>query len=103
MEIVIAISPCEKASTSYNASMFIFPLINFTFLIILYKIHRRIFWIMVLIESLLYVGGIVWIYATFGSIYNQSLYMLALTGVGFILAFIAFFVAIFANHHRQEP
>ena len=82
--------------------MFIFPLINFTFLIILYKIHRRIFWSMVIVESLLYCGGIVWIYDTFGSIYNQSLYMLALTGVGFILVFIAFFIAIFANHHRQD-
>ena len=83
--------------------MFFFPLINFAFLIILYKIHRRIFWIMALVEAFLYVGGIGWIYGTFGSMYNQTLYMLALTGVGFILVFIAFFVAIFANHHRQEP
>ena len=83
--------------------MFFFPLINFAFLIILYKIHRRIFWIMALVETLLYVGGIGWIYGTFGSIYNHALYMLALTGVGFILVFIAFFVAIFANHNRQEP
>jgi hypothetical protein len=83
--------------------MFAFPLINFAFLVILYHIHRRIFWVTAFVESILYTGGIFWIYNTFGSIYNQSLYMLALTGAGFILVFIAFFVAIFANHHRSEP
>jgi hypothetical protein len=83
--------------------MFFFPLINFAFLIILYKIHRRIFWIMALLESILYIGGIAWIYGNFATVTNQTLYMLALTGIGFILVFIAFFVAIFANHHAQEP
>jgi hypothetical protein len=58
---------------------------------------------MTLVEALLYVGGIMWIYGNFATVTNQTLYMLALTGVGFILVFIAFFVAIFANHHRQEP
>ncbi len=83
--------------------MFLFPLFNFVFLIILYKIHSRIFYITSIIELALYVGGILWIYQTFGSIYNQTLYMLALTGAGFIIVFVAFFVAIFANHHQRIP
>jgi len=92
----------NRASLNILPHMFAFPLINFTFLIILYRIHRRIFWITTLIESVLYIGGTYWIYTTFESGYNHSLYLLALTGIGFIIVFIAFFVAIFANHHNQE-
>ena len=82
--------------------MFIFPLINFAFLIILYKVHKKIFWITTIIEILLYIGGITWIYTTFSLAQNHVLYLFALTGIGFIAVFIAFFVAIFINH-SQEP
>ncbi|MBC7503733.1 hypothetical protein H7169_02080 [Candidatus Gracilibacteria bacterium] len=81
--------------------MFFFPLINFTFLIILYQIHKRIFWITFVLETFLYAGGLWWIYHNFDRADNQVLYMFTLTGAGFILVFIAFFIAIFANHTRE--
>lgn len=77
--------------------MFFFPLINFLFLIILYFIHKRIFLITTVIELIIYIGGIYFIYAEFSTQGNQFLYMLFLTGLGFIVALIAFFVAILSN------
>ena len=61
--------------------MFVFPLINFTFLIILYHIHKRVFWSTLILEVLLYIGGISWIYGNFSRVDNQVLYMFTLTGV----------------------
>lgn len=81
--------------------MFLFPLINFTFLIILYKVHRKIFWITSFIEIVLYWTGIVWIYDNFDNKANQMLYVFTLTGVGFIFVFLAFFIAIFLNHRSR--
>lgn len=80
--------------------MFFFPLINFLFLIILYFIHRRVFLVTAFIESVIYIGGIYFIYAEFSTQGNQFLYMLFLTGIGFIVALIAFFVAILSNQHK---
>ncbi len=77
--------------------MFFFPLINFLFLIILYFIHKKIFFITAFIEVILYVAGMYFIYDQFAIQGNQFLYMLLLTGLGFIIALIAFFVAILSN------
>lgn len=82
--------------------MFFFPLINFTFLIILYKIHKKIFWITTGGEVLLYIGGLFWIYSTYDLVINQTLYIFTLTGIGFIIVLIAFFAAIFANQHSER-
>ncbi len=82
--------------------MFLFPLINFTFLIILYKIHKKIFWITTLGETLLYLGGLYWIYNTYNLVMNQTLYIFTLTGIGFVIVLIAFFTAIFANQYSER-
>lgn len=79
--------------------MFFFPLVNFLFLIILYRVHRQIFFVTTFIEIVLYMAGIYLIYDQFNTQQNQLLYTLFLTGVGFIVALIAFFVAILSNQH----
>jgi hypothetical protein len=78
--------------------MTFFPLINILFLVILYFVHRRIFYITTILEIVLYVGGSYAIYSEFSRAENQFLWMLALTGAGFIMALISFFVAISLNH-----
>jgi hypothetical protein len=96
------ISPCENLPTLYTAIMFLFPLINFTFLIILFKIHKKIFWITTFLEVILYLGGVFWIYDSFHLVMNQTLYMFTLTGIGFVIVFIAFFAAIFMNQYHEK-
>jgi uncharacterized protein YebE (UPF0316 family) len=80
--------------------MFFFPLINFLFLIILYFIHKKIFFVTAFIETIIYVVGMYFVYAEFERQENQILYTFFLTGVGFIIALIAFFVAILSNQHH---
>ncbi len=85
--------------------MFFFPLINFLFLIILYYIHKKIFFVTTLIEIVLYGVGIYFIYDTFSTQSNHFLYMLFLTGIGFVVVLVAFFVAILSNQstlYNQE-
>lgn len=82
--------------------MFFFPLINFIFLIILYVVHKKVFWITLVLEIGIYAGGIFYIYENFWLITNQMLYMFTLTGVWFIVVLIAFFVAIFINQHKES-
>ncbi|NRH21286.1 hypothetical protein HOO68_04550 [Candidatus Gracilibacteria bacterium] len=82
--------------------MFIFPLINFIFLIILYVVHKKVFWVTLVLEIFIYAGGIFYIYQNFGLVANQMLYMFTLTGIGFIVVLIAFFVAIFINHQSES-
>ena len=82
--------------------MFFFPLINFIFLIILYVVHKKVFWIALVLEIGIYAGGIFYIYENFWLITNQMLYMFTLTGVWFIVVLIAFFVAIFINQHKES-
>lgn len=77
--------------------MFFFPLINFLFLIILYFVHKGVFWIATIIEVLVYVVWVYAIYTEFENQANQMLYTFFLTGMGFIFALAAFFVAIFLN------
>lgn len=78
--------------------MFLFPIINAIFLIILYRIHTRIFYITLVLESMLYIGSWVYIDYSFNRADNQFLYWLTITGIGFILALMAFFTAISLNH-----
>jgi len=56
---------CEKPPTRYTSSMFFFPLINFIFLIILYVVHKKVFWITLVLEIGIYAGGIFYIYENF--------------------------------------
>lgn len=82
--------------------MFFFPLINIVFLVILYRIHRGVFWVTLIVDIIVCGGGMYWVYDTFERLDNHILYTFAITGAGFIIAFIAFFIAIFLNHHRQK-
>jgi len=78
--------------------MFLFPIINAVFLIILYRIHGRIFYITLVFEVLLYIGSWMYIDYSFTRADNQFLYWLTVTGIGFIFALTAFFTAISLNH-----
>lgn len=80
--------------------MFFFPLVNFLFLIILYFIHKRVFLVTAFLEAVVYMTGTYLIYEEFATQSNQFLYMLFLTGVGFIIALVAFFIAILLNQHK---
>lgn len=77
--------------------MFVFPLLNFLFLIILYNIHKKVFYITTFIEIVVHMIWFWYIYGQFNRADNQFLYTLALTGVGFTVALFAFFVAAFLN------
>jgi len=77
--------------------MAFFPLLNFIFLIILYRIHRRVFWVTTFIEVVIHIIGFTYIYGQFSRVDNQLLYTLALTGIGFIVALFSFFVAALLN------
>ncbi len=77
--------------------MAFFPLLNFIFLIILYRIHRQVFWVTTFVEIVIHMIGFWYIYGQFNRADNQLLYTLALTGIGFIVALFAFFVAAFLN------
>ena len=59
--------------------MFYFPLVNILFLILMYRVHRPIFWIVGGIEVALYIGGVVYIESIYQDASNQFLYYLALT------------------------
>lgn len=76
------------------------PLVNIFFLVLIYRVHRRIFWITTAIESILYIGGIWYIESTYQLITNKILYNLSLTGVGLIIGVAAFFIAISLNHRH---
>ncbi len=78
--------------------MFLFPIINTIFLIILQRIHTRIFYITLGVEILLYIGSCIYIDYSFTRADNQFLYWLTVTGIGFIIALTAFFTAISLNH-----
>ncbi len=80
--------------------MSIFPLFNVIFLIILYRIHRPIFYITTLLEVLLYVIGVWYVQDTFVRPGNQFLYYLTITGIGLIIGVAAFFIAITLNHRH---
>ncbi len=77
--------------------MFFFPLLNFIFLIILYRIHKQVFYITTGIEIAIHMIGFSYIYGQFSRADNQILYMLALTGAGFVIVLFAFFLAAFLN------
>lgn len=76
--------------------MFFFPLLNFLFLIILYRIHREVFWVTLAIEIILHILGF-WYVGQFSRMDNQLLYTFALTGAGFVVVLFAFFIAAFLN------
>ncbi len=78
--------------------MTFFPLINILFLVILFFVHKKIFYITTFIEIILYIGGTAYVYTEFSRADNQFLYMLSLTGAGFIIALVAFVIAISLNH-----
>ncbi len=80
--------------------MFVFPLLNFLFLIILYHIHKKVFYVTTFIEIVIHMIGFWYIYGQFQRTDNQLLYTLALTAIGFIVALSAFFVATFLNHKK---
>ncbi len=87
--------------------MAFFPLLNFIFLIILYRIHRQVFWGTAIVEVIIHILGFWYIYGRFSRADNQFLYTLALTGIGLIVALFAFFVAahlnqkhIHSSHHE---
>lgn len=82
--------------------MFAFPLFNFVFLIILYHIHKRAFYVTTAIELIVHGIGFWIIYGQFHRADNQFLYTLALTAIGFIIALFAFFVAIFLNNKKYH-
>lgn len=65
--------------------MFYFPLVNILFLILIYRVHRPIFWIIGIIEVALYMGGVLYIEDHYKLTSNQFLYYLTLTGVGLII------------------
>ena len=83
--------------------MFFFPLLNFIFLIILFRIHRQVFWITTFIEIIIHMIGFWYIYVQFTRTDNQLLYTLALTGIGFIVVLFAFFIAAFLNQKNYSP
>lgn len=78
--------------------MTFFPIINIIFLIILWNIHKRIFFITTVIEIVIYLAGVQYIESNYAHIANQFLYYLALSGLGLIVGFTAFFIAITLNH-----
>ena len=79
------------------------PLVNIFFLILIYRVHRPIFWITTVLESLLYIIGIWYIESTYQLITNKILYNLTLTGIGLVIGVAAFFIAISLNHkHLYE-
>ncbi len=80
--------------------MFAFPLINLIFMVILYRIHKNIFYIATFIEIIVYICGVLYIEQSFSHAGNQFLYYLALTGAGLIIVIAAFFIAISLNHRH---
>jgi hypothetical protein len=80
--------------------MFYFPLVNLLFLILIYRVHKPIFWIIGIIEVAVYVGGILYIEEHYQRVTNQFLYYLALAGLGLIIGVAGFFIAISLNHRR---
>lgn len=90
-------NPYHAGNTLLTRSMAFFPLLNFLFLIILYRIHRRVFWVTATAEVLIHVIGFWYIYGQFSRTDNQLLYIFALTGIGFIVVLLAFFIAAFLN------
>jgi hypothetical protein len=77
--------------------MTFFPLFNIIFLILIYRVHRPIFWIIGILEVVLYISWVLYIDANFKLQSNIFLYYLALTGAGLILGVAGFFIAISIN------
>lgn len=75
-----------------------FPVVNIVFLVILWKIHRNIFYITTFIEVFIYIVGVIYIEDNYSLLPNLFLYYLFLSGVGLIIGFAAFFIAITLNH-----
>jgi hypothetical protein len=50
-------------------------------LIIIFRIHRDIFWITTGIEMVLHVFGLAYVYTQFNRLDNQFLYIFAITGI----------------------
>jgi hypothetical protein len=65
--------------------MFYFPLVNVLFLILIYRVHKPIFWVVGTIEMSIYLGGVFYIEQNLELATNQFLYYLALTGLGLIV------------------
>lgn len=80
--------------------MFYFPLVNILFLILIYRVHRPIFWVIGFTEIALYIGGVYYIEDTYKLATNQFLYYLALAGFGLIIGVAGFFLAISINHRH---
>lgn len=80
--------------------MFYFPLVNILFLVLIYRVHRPIFWIIGFIEIALYTGGMMYIETNYQLTSNQFLYYLTLTGIGLIVGVAGFFLAISLNHRH---
>ncbi len=59
--------------------MFAFPLVNLIFLVILYNIHRKIFYGTACIQIVLYTAGVTYVEQSFDRGDNQFLYYLSLT------------------------
>jgi hypothetical protein len=78
--------------------MFWFPLINLVFLILIYRIHKEIFYGASLIVTILYVGWVFFIERYIAGDSYQFLYYLSLTGAGLIIGVAAFLLAISVNH-----
>lgn len=76
------------------------PLVSLIFLILIYRVHRFVFWVVGILEITLYTFGVIYIEETFKSMENQFLYYLALTGAGLILGVAWFFFAISINHRK---
>lgn len=74
------------------------PLISLIFLILIYRVHRVVFWIVGILEITLYTFWVIYIEETFKTMENQFLYYLAMTGVWLILWVAWFLVAISINH-----
>lgn len=61
--------------------MFYFPIVNIFVLILIYRVHRKIFWITTIIEMILFLAGSWYIETTYQTASNQFLYTLTLTGI----------------------
>ncbi|MBP9811965.1 hypothetical protein KBC86_01175 [Candidatus Gracilibacteria bacterium] len=76
------------------------PLFSLIFLMLIYRVHRLVFWIVGILEITLYTFGVIYIEETFTKAGNQFLYYLALTGAGLIIGVAGFFFAISINHRH---
>ncbi|GAB0174522.1 MAG: hypothetical protein HHAS10_04010 [Candidatus Altimarinota bacterium] len=76
------------------------PLISLIFLILIYRVHRGVFWMVSIFEITLYTFGMIYIEDNLRIFGNQLLYSLALTGAGLVLGVAGFFIAISINHRH---